>query len=99
MNYNRDMRAAPLDEWLLLLVPTGDPIEPLAIELGWWDENEKRFVGAWRYYDDEPGTYRASNPIAWCEVPDIDPDLEASYRPAAPTLGAPATLTCIPSIA
>jgi hypothetical protein len=93
-NYNRDMTAAPHDEWLLLLVPTGDPVEPLAIEIGWWEEDERGFVGAWRYCDEGPGAYPASDPVAWCAVPDIDPELEAAYRTAAvPALGAPATLS------
>ena len=68
-NYNRDMHAAPRDELLLLLVPTGDPAYPIAIEIGHWDDRERRFLGNWRWYDEgEDGNYPNADPIAWREI-------------------------------
>jgi hypothetical protein len=94
-SYNRDMDAAPLDELLLLLVPTGDPSYPITVEIGSWDERQQRFVGSWRWYDeDEEGNYPNSDPIAWREIPEIDPEIAASFvarrdRKAAHAYGAP----------
>lgn len=100
-NYSRDMRAAPPDEFLLLLVPTGDPIQPVAIEIGFWDEEEKRFLGNWRWYDDEEGSYPNSDPIAWRDIPDIDPDIVAGPARSATvqTSGAPMKFFEVPAAA
>jgi hypothetical protein len=102
-NYNRDMRAAPLDELLLLLVPTGDPTYPIAIEIGNWDEREHRFLGNWRWYDEEEGNYPNADPIAWRGIPDIDADLAAIYTARATRLthasGTPMQFSEMPAMA
>ncbi len=102
-NYNRDMHAAPLDELLLLLIPTGDPIQPLAIEIGHWDAKEGRFLGNWRWYDVEDGNYPNSDPIAWQSIPDIDVDLAESVSAASRRLviasGTPMQFSEMPAMA
>jgi hypothetical protein len=85
-NYNRDMSAAPLDELVLLLVPTGDPTYPIAIEIGNWDAKELRFLGNWRWCDDEAGNYPNADPIAWREIPEIDADIAAVFATRATRL-------------
>lgn len=81
-NYNRAMKKAPKDEEFLALVPTGNPGNPIAREISWWDAREKRFSGDWRYYHG-PGGYPDSDPIAWTPLPEIDVGLaEPVGRPS-----------------
>ncbi len=71
-NYDTDMTAAPQDDELLLLIPTGDEDEPFLIELGWWDETAGfggAWVGAWREYDD---AVNEEDPVAWARMPEVD---------------------------
>ena len=70
-NYNRSMKKAPRDEELLLLVPTRDPEEPIAVEIGWWDKKSKRWEGDWRH-DESESSWAQADPFAWAEIPDID---------------------------
>jgi hypothetical protein len=70
--YSRAMKKAPRDHQLLLLVPTGDPQEPIATEIGGWDG--KRWEGDWRY-DESAGNWAKAGPIAWAEPPEIDVEI------------------------
>lgn len=70
--YSRAMKKAPRDRQLLLLVPTGDPDDPIATEVGWW--GGKRWEGDWRY-DESAGNWAKANPIAWAEPPEIDAEI------------------------
>lgn len=103
-NYNRDMHAAPRDELLLLLVPTGDPAYPIAIEIGHWDDRERRFLGNWRWYDEgEDGNYPNADPIAWREIPEIDAEIAAIFAVRATKLthasGTPMQFSEMPAMA
>jgi hypothetical protein len=79
VNYNPDMTAADKEaESLLLVVPTNDPLIPLTVELGRWDQSDERWEGEWRYTD---AGYDDNDPIAWAGVPEIDAELLA-LKPA-----------------
>lgn len=82
-NYSSDFTDAPKDRQLILLVPTGYPDDPIAIELGWWDEDDGRWEGGWRCFDDVGG-YQEADPIGWCKAPEIDAEIIAKFAmPAA----------------
>lgn len=77
MNYTQDMSKAPKDGQLLLVVPSGHPRDPLAIEVGWWDAKLKRWQGDWRV-DGNVGNWSKAEPIAWALMPAIDAEIIAS---------------------
>lgn len=72
-NFTRDMDLASKEDLLILLVPTGDPEQPLAYEEGYWNEVMGQWHGPWRNEDGE-GAYPHAEPIAFAEAPDEDDD-------------------------
>lgn len=84
--FSTDMAAAPQDEEILLLIPTGDPSFPVAHETGMWveagfndDTAPARFEGSWRFTE---LPYSGNDPIAWARFPVVHPELEELARAA-----------------
>jgi hypothetical protein len=81
--FSTNMDEAPKDGTpVLLLVPTGDSEDPLAVEMGYWDATENRWTGEWRHEvtkegSDTPTEYAKTDPVGWGDVPEIEP---AVYR-------------------
>jgi hypothetical protein len=86
-NYSERVANAPRDgRDLILLVCTDDEEAPIAIELGYWDEELKRFDGDWRYLPESKGGYARSEPIGYREVPPIDQEFFDLITPKKPVL-------------
>jgi hypothetical protein len=75
-NYNSNMAAPDKDaDQLLLVVPTGDGTGYCTVEFGYWDHQERRWTGEWRYTelaDGVPTAQSTRDPIGWAKVPEID---------------------------
>ena len=71
-NYSLDFAAAPLDEELIFIVPTGDEENPYLVSTGHWDEENMKWDGDWRAYD-EP--FANNDPVAWAYVPELDDEV------------------------
>jgi len=61
-------------------VASGNPADPIAVEVGWWDG--ERWEGDWRY-DDSAGNWAKADPIGWAPVPEIDQTFIAGLTTAA----------------
>jgi hypothetical protein len=56
-----------------------------AIEMGHWDADAEHWEGEWRHVVEEDGETPAAvtdaDPVAWADLPDLDPELAAKLFP------------------